>query len=526
MKRRDNVFDETQMSRVESNQFDLSHTKKWTGNMGELIPTACIEVVPGDEFNISFVQMLRMMPMVAPVMHKVRVFTEWFFVPNRILWSEWEDFITGTGTPAHPFILVDDVFDKGTIGDYLGIPPGDYSDNPIQLNAFQIAAIFMIFDEWYRDQNVIDPKYVPLVSGSNNSNYFNFLNGPPLRRAWERDLFTSALPTTQQGLTGVEIPLTFQDDIPVEFATGAGNPHMRNPTTGVNSADGDVVVSGGGGTLRVDANQAAYDPAGHLVVDIQSQAATINDLREAWALQTFLERSIRGGLRYFEQLWSHFKTKSPDARLQRPEFIGRAEQVVTISEVLATAQSSDDATTAEVPVGQMAGHGISVGGRDGIYYKALEHGFIIGITSLRPDTCYQDGLHKSFSKVDRLDYMWPDFAHIGEEPVLLKEIQAVVNSSHDPETVFGYQPRYYAYRYLPDSVAGDFRDNLAYWTLSRQFNDPAQPPTLSQEFIQCDPRFDIFAVEDANVDHIIGQTIHKITVNRKLPRFGVPATIV
>jgi len=262
-----------------------------------------------------------------------------------------------------------------------------------------------------------------------------------------------------------------------------------------------------------------------LGVDVQAEAASINDLREAFSLQAFLERSIRGGVRYVEQLLSMFNVRSSDQRLQRAEFIGRDVQTMTISEVLATAQSSDDAATAEINVGTMAGHGISVGGRDGLYYKAEEHGFIIGIISVIPDTAYQNGIARQFSKVDRLDYPWPDFAHIGEQPVLLKEIQAVLGSTENPEQEFGYMPRYSEYRYEPSKVAGQFRSTLAYWTLARIFNDPDNPPALSEEFVECNPRLDIFAVTDQNVDHVIGQIINKVTVNRKLPRYGVPSTL-
>lgn len=527
MKRKDNVFSQVFTPPIEQNRFDLSHDKKLTCNMGELIPVTCLEVLPGDEFNISFVNMFRCLPLVSPVMHKIKIYTEYFFVPNRILWDGWEDFITGVNNPNHPFVRIDDVIDKGTVADYLGIPPGDYSDKFLNVNMLQLAAYYKIYDEWYRDQNMITEKSPGVVQGSNTANWLTLLNGQPLRRAWEHDYFTSALPFTQQGSTDVEIPLTFENDIPVEYTGASGTPgkflDADSPHAGL---VGDVVTTTGGVVnVSPDTGGAVYDPNGTLTVDVQSSAATINDLREAFSLQAFLERSIRGGVRYVEQLFSMWKVRSSDARLQRPEFIGRDIQTMVIGEVLATAQSNNDAATAEVPVGQMAGHGISVGGRDGLYFKAEEHGHIIGIISVIPDTAYQDGLARQFSKVDRLDYAFPDFAHLGEQEVRLKEIQAAVNNSHDPEAVFGYMPRYSEYRYEPSRVAGDFRDSLAYWTLGRIFNNPAAPPALNEEFIECNPRFDIFAVTDPDVDHIIGQVINKITVNRKLPRYGVPSTL-
>lgn len=529
MKRKDNVFSKVFSPPVESNSFDLSHDKKLTFNMGELIPVNCIEVLPGDSFNISFVNMLRFLPLVAPVMHKVRVHTDYFFVPNRLLWDGWEDFITGKNAQVHPFVQLDSVVDKGTVGDYLGIPPGDYSNVPARVNAFQIAAYYKIYDDWYRDQNLILEKFSPLVPGSNGLTYLSKLDGQPLKRAWEHDYFTSALPTTQQGVDDVSIPLTFQNNIPVELTGFNKVPRILNNATGGHLPAGvvssEVVSPISNPVLTVDGNRGVYDPDGSLTVDIQSDAATINDLREAFSLQAFLERSIRGGVRYIEQIWSHFNVKSSDARLQRAEYIGRDIQTMTISEVLATAQSSNDGSTAQIGLGSMGGHGISVGGRDGISYRAEEHGFIFGIMSVIPDTAYQNGIAKQFTKGDRLDYAWPSFAHLGEQEVYLREIQSVLGVGLNADTVFGYMPRYSEYRYLPSQVCGDFRDNLAFWTLGRVFDDPDVPPTLSEEFVECNPRLDIFAVTDPDVDHVIGQVINKVTVYRKLPRYGVPSTL-
>lgn len=524
MKRKDNIFTSTALSSVESNQFDLSHDKKFTCNMGELIPVTCLEVLPGDSFNISYVNFLRFLPLIAPVMHRVRVMTEYFFVPNRIIYGGWEGFITGTDNPplAAPRVTLDDVINPGTLADYLGVPPGDYSDVEIDISPLQVAAYYKIYDDWYRDQNLIGEKYVDMVPGDNIA-YLTLLNSAPLRRAWEHDYFTSCLPTTQQG-TEVEIPLTSQSDIPVEMdpsgvpwavAQVSGAP-MSGPAALSSAATSNLVAAGTGAIL---------DPKGNLTVDINAGAASINDLRRAFSLQAFLERSLRGGLRYIEQIWSHFQVKSSDARLMRPEFLGRSVQNMTIGEVLATAQSSNDGSTAEVAVGTMAGHGISTGGSGGIHYTAEEHGFIIGIMSVIPDTAYQDGISRQFTRFDRLDYAFPEFAHIGEQAVLRKEIHAVNALGFPADAIFGYVPRYAEYRYHPSQVAGDFRDTLAYWTLARRFDEPDNPPALTEEFIECNPRTDIFAVIDPNIDHVIAQVINNITVRRKLPRYGVPSSL-
>lgn len=512
---------------VESSKFDLSHDKKLTFDMGEIVPICCMEALPGDRFHLNYVNMLRFAPLIAPVMHKVRVKTEYFFVPNRILWPDaWEDFICGTEDVLAPYIRLADIVSKGSVFDYFGIPPGDYAETPVNISALQFAGYLKIYDDWYRDQNLITEKFIDLIPGNNTLTLFDILNEPPLRRAWEHDYFTSALPFSQQG-TEVDIPLTFQNDIPVVInPTGlsgrtvdaSGTPFAVAGTLTGDTSGALVYDTAGADSLSI------YDPRGSLVVDVQSDAATINDLREAFSLQAFLERSIRGGLRYFEQMFSHFKQKSPDMRLQRPELIGTGTQLMTISEVLATAQSLDVGD--EISVGTMAGHGISVGGDESLFYNVEEHGFIMGFISVIPDTAYQDGIHKSFTRFDRLDYAWPSFAHLGEQEIRNKEILAhdIPTGVFPPEGIFGYVPRYSEYRYIPSGVAGDFRDTLAFWTLGRQFT-AADVPTLSEEFVTADPSTRIFAVELEGADHIFAQVINAHSVVRKLPRYGVPSTL-
>lgn len=529
--RKDNVFNSVALQKPSTSRFDLGHEVKMTFRMGKLVPSCCMEALPGDKFDLNFVNLIRFAPLVAPVMHRVRVFTEYFFVPIRILWSEWEEFITGTGVAAHPYITLNTV-SKGDLADYLGIPVGSYGvPQDIPINAIPFAAYYKIYDEWYRDQNIIDEKYSPLISGDNSTIYRPIAQANCLNRAWEHDLFTSALPTAQQG-DPVALPLVFQDNVPVEFTGGAslGNPGIirdaDDQTTALVSV-GLRSIAGGSLSAPPDAGGAVYDPNGTLSVDIQAVASDLNDFREALALQGFLETTIRAGQRYFEQLMSHFDTYSPDARLQRPEFIGRQVQNVTISEVLATAQSNNDGETAEIGVGSMAGHGISVGGESNLSYTAVEHGFIIGIISVIPDTSYQDGLARHWSKTDRLSYAWPSLANLGEDAVLSKEIACHnLDALADPDAVFGYMPRYYEYRYIPSRVAGEFRDTLAFWTLGRifQLDGATDSPELNEEFIECVPRTDIFAVT-SEADHLYAQIINKHNVIRKLPRYGVPALL-
>lgn len=519
--RKDNVFTESALGAVESSRFDLSHEKKFTFNMGELIPVCCMECLPGDDFSLSYVNLIRFAPMIAPVMHKVRVKTEYFFVPNRILFDGWEDFITGVGTPvAAPYITLNSSVVEGTILDYLGIPPGQYTDAPLRISPLQMAAYYKIYDDWYRDQNLQTEQYIDVVPGDNQTGYGPHIGDTPLLRAWEHDYFTSALPTSQQG-ADVEIPLTFQDNIPVT-TVNSGNQSGAFRRSDTNAIIVSGAVTATASALNVGGIPAYYDDGATMVVDVQSDAASINDLREAWSLQAFLERTIRGGQRYIEQIFAHFKEKSSDARLQRPELIGRNVQNLTIGEVLATAQNTDDG----IAVGSLAGHGISVGGSDTMHYHCEEHGFIIGLISVVPDTSYQDGLHRQFTRFDRLDYAWPSFAHIGEQEIRNKEIMChdIDALIYDPEGTFGYIPRYSEYRYIPSSVAGDFRSTLAFWTLGRRF-DGSSPPELNHEFIRCFPNTDIFAVVSEADDHIYAQVINDFSAVRKLPRYGVPSTL-
>jgi len=538
MKRKDNVFTDVMMSSPETSRFDLGHEKKFSFNMGELVPTCLMEVLPGDKFSLSYANLLRFAPLVSPVMHRIRVKTEYFFVPSRILFASWEEFITGVSEPpvAAPTVELDDVVLEGSLADYLGIPPGQYNANPLKVSALPFAAYCKIFDEYYRDQNLVTAKFVPLIPGDNSSAYAPILNDNPLFRAWEHDYFTSALPTSQQG-SDVELPLVSQANIPVQYTPNGNGDFVVDPDTGLPfNFDGATGVGGGPvpftSTFRADwavgdnGLVAGLDNSAHLSVDIQGEAATINDLREAFSLQAFLERTIRGGARYIEQIRSHFGVKSSDARLQRPELIGRSSQNMVISEVLSTAQSSNDAATAQVTVGGLAGHGIHSGGEGGMHYSAEEHGFIIGIISVIPDTAYQDGVSRLWTKEDRLDYAWPSFAHLGEQEIRNKEVLAHDTDSddYDLEGIFGYIPRYSEYRYHPSSVAGQFRSSLAFWTLGRQFN-PASPPALNAEFVTCFPSRDIFAVVDENVDTILAQVINQHSVVRRLPRYGIPSTL-
>lgn len=486
--------------------------------MGMIVPTCVMETLPGDRFNISVQNMFRFAPLIAPIMHKVEIKTHYFFVPNRILWAGWEDFITDKADLVAPYVNLGSgttgEVTVGSLADYMGIPTGEYEEQ-VKISPFPFAAYQKIYDEYYRVQDIEGEAYQALSDGDNEGNYGLWTSSTPLRAAWRRDYLTSALPYPQKG-ESVKLPLTFDNDVPIDFTANGnsgrilqpdGTP-MSGPATLTSAADSDMQAGG---------FDAAYDPDGTLTVDIQSAATDIETLRTAWTIQGWLERQARAGSRYFEQLIAMFDVKSPDARLQRPEFIGGSKQIMTISEVLATAET----TAAEVVPGTMAGHGISIGGGNSFSFNAPEHGWVIGVVIVRPLTAYQDSLARKWGRFDKFDYPWPQFANLGEQAVKQWEVRARVEAGTDPERTFGYQSRYAEMKHENDRVAGEMRTTLDYWHLGRKF-ETTSDPELTANFIKCVPSNRIFAVTDENSDHLYAHIFNKISAARKLPRFNIP----
>lgn len=501
------------MRKAKSNVFDLTHDVKMSGKMGQLIPTLALECVPGDRFVLGTESLLRFAPLLAPVMHRIDISMHYFFVPNRLTWENWETFITGGEDgilPNPPYINID----SSTSGpqrkflDYFGIPPWDASSTTLtQVSALPMAAYNLIYNEYYRDQNLINEINYQLSDGANVVADFTQMR----KRAFEHDYFTASLPFAQKGAS-VDIPLgtvVLNDDWPSistpEFVDGNMDGLGIGLDRGLNqqnpSGDNSLYWSG------IPESAVAYDPKGTLEVG----PTTINDLRRAFKLQEWLEKNARGGTRYTEAIYSHFGVKSPDARLQRPEYITGTKAPVVISEVLNTTGTND------APQGDMSGHAIGVtSGKTGSYY-CQEHGYIIGILSVMPRTAYQQGIPKHYLKRDYLDYFFPSFAHLGEQEVQNQELYAYQN---DALATFGYVPRYAEYKYLPSRVAGDFRTTLNYWHLGRIFDTQ---PALNQDFIECnDVDFNrIFAVQN-DTDTLWMHILHKIRAIRPMPKFGTP----
>lgn len=501
-----NMFNSIKIPRQRLNAFDLTHERKMSLGMGKIYPIMVENIVPGDRWKVQSEIMARLAPTLAPIMHRVNFFTHYFFVPNRLLWNEWEDFITGgedgLQEPVHPYYEINNntkvMTQKGWLADYLGLP--DLSGKTLvdfeKVSALPFRAYWMIFNEYYRDQTLIDKLVFDTNGGDKTTELFTSLGYAPMKRAWERDYFTSCLPWPQRG-ADVNIPMD------VEYKT---------------VAEGTRVISGPANGAATWATGFMQDSSGGVSVEnIESLGATINDLRTATNLQQWLERNARAGSRYIEQILSHFGVKSSDARLQRPEYLGGGRQPLVISEVLSTVAT--DITGAEAPQGNMSGHGISVGQSHSFKRRFEEHGIVMGLLSILPKPTYMsEGINRHWQKFDKFDHYWPEFAHLGEQAVLNKELVCEETAASNDAT-FGYIPRYSEYKYVPNTVHGEFKTTLDYWHMGRDFAGVC--PTLSEDFINCSPTDRIYAVQDGS-DPIYCQIINKIKALRPMPYFGTP----
>lgn len=503
-------------NKMSRSAFDLSHDRKLSCKMGDLVPIYLEEVVPGDYFKCATSLVVRLTPLVAPIMHRVDVFTHFFFVPHRLVWDNFQNFITGgddgTDATVWPHFNGKTVA-AGDLLEFMGLPIAGASVLP-DVSALPARGYNLIYNEWYRDQWLQSKIALSKGDGVDSTTPTSLL-----KRNWEKDYFTGALLSPQKGAS-VSVPLG--STAPVTRVPNAANGWKAfkagtntdgTPTTvlGLKSSSGSRVAesSGAGDSL-------SFDPDGGLVADLSSAtSSTINALRQAVTVQQWLERNARAGSRYVESIFAHFHVRSSDARLQRPEFLGGGRSPIVISEVLQTSE-----TSANSPQGNMSGHGFSVQVSHGFSKAFEEHGYIFGIMSIMPRTAYQQGVPRHWSRVTRYDYPWPEFVSIGEQGILKQELY--VANDGENGNVFGYAPRYEELRMRESSVHGLFKvapgsGGLDFWHMGRIFNTR---PTLVSSFVTADPTTRVFAVDDS--DTCLVQLMHHVKAVRPIPAQGVP----
>ena len=537
-------------------RFDRSSSVKLSFNVGDVVPFYVDEVLPGDSFQIRTSKVVRMQTLLTPLMDNIYLDTYFFFVPNRLTWEHWKQFngentesawIPQTEYQVPQLTAPAEGWSVGTIADYMGIPTGVKN---LSVNALPFRAYALIMNEWFRDQNLTDPLNIPVddatVQGVNTGTYVSDVakGGLPFKASKYHDYFTSCLPAPQKGpdvtiqtaQLGNAPVVPMNKPVPKDLLNYPYNVYIPNGNSDFEAGyhAGSVHRNAFGGAYwlartgnanldpTIDVGVAGYPANLWAQFDNTVSVATINELRTAFQIQKLYERDARGGTRYIEILKSHFGVTSPDARLQRPEYLGGSRVPININQVIQQSSTAEGTT----PLGDTAAYSLTTDVHGDFMKSFVEHGFVIGVMVARYDHTYQQGIERFWSRKSRFDYYWPVLANIGEQAVLNKEIYAQ-GTAQDNE-VFGYQEAWADYRYKPNRVAGEMRSTYAQsldvWHLG---DDYSQLPKLSDSWIREDKANvnRVIAVSDQNANQLFADIYIQNRTTRPMPLYSIPGLI-